>query len=126
MHFASAAAHGSNYPAYLGVLAEDVVDLLHGGARALGGALAAATVMMVTLRRSLLVIESRMVSTRLNCFSSTEPAACWMPAKGPTETSGIAIGLGITTEVIKAGITRACPLCCIRIDLIKVAKNALY
>ena len=38
-------------------------------------------------RRSRAVMESMMVSMRLNCFSSTLSTACAMPAKGPTEGS---------------------------------------
>ena len=34
-----------------------------------------------------------MASRRMNCFSSTLPAACCMPAKGPTEGSIFRIDL---------------------------------
>ena len=44
LHFASAAAHGLEHLAHLLVLAEEVVDLLDGGAAAEGDALAAAAV----------------------------------------------------------------------------------
>jgi len=49
--------------------------------------------MMAALRRSFVVIESMMVSTRLNCFSSTEPASFCIWAKGPTEGSIFMYGL---------------------------------
>src|SRR5580698_4606427 len=39
------------------------------------------------LRRSRGVIELMIASRRTNCFSSTEPAACWSPANGPTDGS---------------------------------------
>ena len=41
---AAAAAHGLEHLAHLGVLAEEVVDVLHGGAAAAGYALAAVAI----------------------------------------------------------------------------------